>query len=116
MVIKKTGIMFYPGATYSGSVEVVNAGFVPENVLHNKVDGFGRTFTYTDDDIDRLVVRTSDSNKGTYGRTLIIAGSKDMGVLRFYQQAQHTGVEQDLLRFLHMKQIKHRYLYGCQNA
>ena len=76
---KKTGIMFYPGATYSGSVEVVNAGFVPENVLHNKVDGFGRTFTYTDDDIERLVVRTSDSNKGTYGRTLIIAGSKDMG-------------------------------------
>ena len=29
---KKTGIMFYPGATYSGNVEVVNAGFVPENV------------------------------------------------------------------------------------
>ena len=76
---KKTGIMFYPGATYSGSVEVVNAGFVPQNVLHNKVDGFGSTFTYSDDDIDRLVVRTSDSNKGTYGRTLIIAGSKNMG-------------------------------------
>lgn len=27
----------------------------------------------------RLLVRKPDSNKGTYGRTLIIAGSKNMG-------------------------------------
>lgn len=76
---KKTGIMFYPGATYSGNVEVVNAGFVPASVLHSKVDGFGSTFTYTEADIDRLMVRTPDSNKGTYGKALIIAGSKNMG-------------------------------------
>ena len=30
----KTGIMFYPGASYSGSVKVINAGFVTEDILH----------------------------------------------------------------------------------
>ncbi|MFQ8901187.1 MAG: NAD(P)H-hydrate epimerase [Lachnospira eligens] len=29
----KTGIMFYPGASYSGSVKVINAGFVTEDIL-----------------------------------------------------------------------------------
>jgi ADP-dependent NAD(P)H-hydrate dehydratase / NAD(P)H-hydrate epimerase len=32
----KTGIMFYPGASYSGSVKVINAGFVTEDILHKK--------------------------------------------------------------------------------
>ena len=75
----KTGIMFYPGASYSGSVEVINAGFVTDDILHRKVGGFGSIFTYDDEDVGRLLVRKPDSNKGTYGRTLIIAGSKNMG-------------------------------------
>lgn len=75
----KTGIMFYPGASYSGSVEVINAGFVTDDILHSKVEGFGSIFTYDDKDAGRLLVRKPDSNKGTYGRTLIIAGSKNMG-------------------------------------
>lgn len=75
----KTGIMFYPGASYSGSVEVVNAGFVTADILHSKAEGFGTMFTYDDEDVSRLTVRKPDSNKGTYGRTLIIAGSKNMG-------------------------------------
>ena len=75
----KTGIMFYPGASYSGSVKVINAGFVTEDILHKKVKCFGSIFTYDDEDVGRLLVRKPDSNKGTYGRTLIIAGSKNMG-------------------------------------
>lgn len=75
----KTGIMFYPGASYSGSVEVVNAGFVTADILHKKAEGFGSMFTYDDEDVSRLIVRKRDSNKGTYGRALIIAGSKNMG-------------------------------------
>ena len=75
----KTGIMFYPGASYSGIVEVINAGFVTDDILHRKVEGFGSIFTFDDKDVGRLLVRKPDSNKGTYGRTLIIAGSKDMG-------------------------------------
>ena len=71
--------MFYPGASYSGSVEVINAGFVTEDILHSKVECFGSIFTYDDEDAGRLLVRKPDSNKGTYGRTLIIAGSKNMG-------------------------------------
>ena len=75
----KTGIMFYPGASYSGIVEVINAGFVTDDILHRKVEGFGSIFTFDDKDVGRLLVRKPDSNKGTYGRTLIIAGSKNMG-------------------------------------
>ena len=35
--------------------------------------------TFDFEDVGRLLVRKPDSNKGTYGRTLIIAGSKNMG-------------------------------------
>lgn len=75
----KLGIMFYPGATYSGSVKVANAGFVPADLLRNNVKGFGNIYTFTDEDIRRLINRKNDSNKGTYGKALVIAGSETIG-------------------------------------
>ena len=49
-------------------------------IINNSVKcDFGSIFTYDDEDVGRLLVRKPDSNKGTYGRTLIIAGSKNMG-------------------------------------
>lgn len=75
----KLGIIFYPGASYSGDVTVVNAGFVPEKMLTERVAGFKDVFTFTDEDIKRLIIRREDSNKGTYGKALIIAGSKSIG-------------------------------------
>lgn len=75
----KLGIMFYPGASYSGSVKVVNAGFAPQDNLLNNVKDFGNIYTFTDEDIRRLINRKNDSNKGTYGKALVIAGSETIG-------------------------------------
>ena len=74
-----SGISADNGQIMGIAVKAINAGFVTEDILHKKVKCFGSIFTYDDEDVGRLLVRKPDSNKGTYGRTLIIAGSKNMG-------------------------------------
>ncbi len=71
----KVGMSLYPGKEYAGKVTVADIGFAPGavNEIRNKA------FTYTDDDFRMLPVRKNDSNKGTYGKVLIIAGSENMG-------------------------------------
>ena len=74
----KIGCMLYPGASFCGNVYVEDAGFAPLESLPHR-DEIKKTFTYDESDLMRLPERTSDSNKGTYGKALIIAGSKEMG-------------------------------------
>ena len=70
----KIGLVLYPGCEYAGEVLVEDIGF-PKIALDSvKPD----TFIYTKSDLDRLPKRREYSNKGTYGRVLIIAGSKNM--------------------------------------
>ncbi|MBD5087521.1 MAG: NAD(P)H-hydrate dehydratase [Clostridiales bacterium] len=70
----KLGLLLYPGAEYAGRVVVADIGF----------DGFAANtefekFLYEAEDITRLLPkRKTYSNKGTYGKVLIIAGSKNM--------------------------------------
>ena len=69
----KQGIMVYPGKELSGKVTVADIGFCPEAVKH-----ISPAFYYTKDDLSIIPVRKQNSNKGTYGRTLVIAGSREM--------------------------------------
>lgn len=71
----KVGMALYPGKEYAGRVITADIGFAPDAVerIDNKV------ITFTDDDIKLLPIRDKDSNKGTYGKVLIIAGSENMG-------------------------------------
>ena len=68
----KHGLLLYPGTEYAGIVSVADIGFPEEATIQAKPD----TFYYDEKDLLRLPARKKYSNKGTYGRVLIIAGSK----------------------------------------
>jgi NAD(P)H-hydrate epimerase len=68
----KHGLLLYPGTEYTGRVTITDIGFPEEATIQAKPD----TFYYEKTDLNRLPARKNYSNKGTYGKVLIIAGSK----------------------------------------
>ncbi len=71
----KQGLLLYPGADCAGEITVADIGFPKEALRHNMPDAF----YYDREDLSKLPARSAYSNKGTYGRVLVIAGSKGMG-------------------------------------
>lgn len=73
----KRGHLFYPGASYSGEVSVLDIG-IPDDILRRE-DGDFPVYMLDDTDVRRLLpCRRPDSNKGSNGRILIAAGTKNM--------------------------------------
>lgn len=70
----KIGLLLYPGAACAGEVTVADIGF-PKRAERNENL---TCFTYDREDIKRLPVRPAYSNKGSFGKVLVIAGSKDV--------------------------------------
>jgi NAD(P)H-hydrate epimerase len=71
---QKQGLLLYPGVEYAGMISVEDIGFPLEATKQAIPD----TFYYEPDDLAKLPPRRNYSNKGTYGRVLVIAGSKGM--------------------------------------
>ena len=71
---RKQGLLLYPGAEHAGRIIAADIGFPETAALQADPD----TFYYGEEDLDRLPVRREYSNKGTYGKVLVIAGSKGM--------------------------------------
>ena len=69
---KKTGIVLYPGTEYAGKVFVENIGFPKEAFEQN----FPEDFYFTESDLTKVPSRKSHTNKGSYGKVLVVAGSK----------------------------------------
>ena len=73
--VSKTGIAVYPGKDYAGEVIVADIGFPKkalESVSYNN-------FTFDKSDIEYfLPERKEYSNKGDFGKILIVAGSEEM--------------------------------------
>lgn len=68
---KKLGHVFYPGAQYCNRIKVADIGvYGADEICFN--------FSYNKKDLDKLPQRLNDSNKGTFGKALIIAGSNNM--------------------------------------
>lgn len=72
---EKLGSVLYPGKAYCGDVVVADIGF-PE-VSYEKCGGI-RYFTYEAEDVKRRPARPADANKGTFGKVLVVAGSRNM--------------------------------------
>lgn len=66
------GLMLYPGCEYAGRVWVEDIGF-PQEALDSVASP---AFYYTKQDLQRMPERKAYSNKGTYGRVLVAAGSR----------------------------------------
>lgn len=71
---QKTGMLLYPGREYAGEVVVADIGFSDISLENAGWDAF----VTEPADLSRLPVRRRDSNKGTYGKLLLIAGSRGM--------------------------------------
>lgn len=72
--IKKIGMVLYPGCDYANRVIVADIGF-PKKAVESVCP---KVFYLEPEDKKMLPERKKDSNKGMYGRVLIIGGSKDM--------------------------------------
>ena len=84
----KRGIFLYPGSKYCGKVIKVNVGIGLKSIPDQKPEMF-----IHDKDFDPLPKRNPDGNKSTFGKVLIIAGSKNMAgaALLSAKAAMRTG-------------------------
>ena len=72
---EKLGHIFYPGKEYSGEVIVKDIGISERYFQDNK----DVSIVYEKEEYRKMFpVRKEDSHKGTYGKLLVIAGSKGM--------------------------------------
>nr|WP_315104344.1 NAD(P)H-hydrate dehydratase [uncultured Catonella sp.] len=73
--VNKLGISVYPGRGYAGEIIISDIGFPKKSI---EMTSF-TAFTYDETDIkNRLPKRNEYSNKGDFGKILVIAGSEEM--------------------------------------
>lgn len=75
----KLGLLLFPGAEYAGEVIVRDIGidshsFLPEQPVY---------FRFTTEDLKKIPARRVRSNKGSYGKVLVVAGKKNMAGAAF---------------------------------
>ncbi|MBP3702302.1 MAG: NAD(P)H-hydrate dehydratase [Lachnospiraceae bacterium] len=70
----KVGMILYPGCEFAGKITVADIGFPLDSVATIT----NPAYIYETEDIFRLPVRPAYSNKGTFGKVLVIAGSEHM--------------------------------------
>ena len=91
----KLGLVLYPGAQLAGHVYVENIGFAPSAARKAGI----HTFAYEKTDIAAgLPKRQAYSNKGTYGKVLVIAGSPDMAGACYFSARAAYGCGCGLVR------------------
>jgi hydroxyethylthiazole kinase-like uncharacterized protein yjeF len=74
MAFQKLGNILYPGASFAGKVIVKDIGITDACLEYQ----YPVVFSYTKNDLSRVPKRSVYSNKGTYGKVLIIASSYNM--------------------------------------
>ncbi|MBR6221829.1 MAG: NAD(P)H-hydrate dehydratase [Lachnospiraceae bacterium] len=75
MGLTKAGLLLGDGPIVTGEVVVKDIGFLDEAIQSVVPKGF----TYDESDLDKLPERIPNSNKGTYGKVAVIAGSRAYG-------------------------------------
>ncbi|MDO4296280.1 MAG: NAD(P)H-hydrate dehydratase [bacterium] len=71
---EKRGMAVYPGRTACGKIVIADIGF-PEWEMWKQQP---KAYTLEKEDLGQLPQRRADSNKGSFGKVLIVAGSKNM--------------------------------------
>ena len=74
LAYEKLGVCLFPGSSYAGKRHVKDIGISKESLPNEKM-----VYTYEREDLkDLLPKRREDSHKGSYGKVLMITGSKGM--------------------------------------
>ncbi len=86
---QKLGLVFYPGREYAGRVKVADIGF-PQIAMKQCRP---KSFYFTERDLEKLPMRKRDGNKGTFGKILVIAGTKNISGAAYFaaKAAYRTG-------------------------
>lgn len=93
---EKYGIFMYPGKNNVGELVIRNAGFDKR-----AIEQFERKiYTYDTCDVDKIPLRDPSSNKGTYGKALIIAGSKKISGAAYFSAAATYSTGAGIVRIL----------------
>lgn len=77
---KKIGLVLYPGAKYAGIIKTKDIGI--KDVGFNKE--YPKICSYTYEDLKKIPRRNPYSNKGTFGKVLIMAGSVNMSGAAYF--------------------------------
>ncbi len=93
---KKCGLVLYPGRTYAGKTIISDIGFPKEALEANVPQGI----VMGEEDLTLLPERKPDSNKGTYGKVLLIAGQKNMSGAAYFAGAAAYRMGAGLVRIL----------------
>jgi NAD(P)H-hydrate epimerase len=76
---EKVGLWLFPGQAYSGRVICRRVGIDDRSFLVQEKQGHAPgVAAFTKEDLARIPARRADSNKGSYGKVLVVAGSVDM--------------------------------------
>ncbi|MCI5480862.1 MAG: NAD(P)H-hydrate dehydratase [Lachnospiraceae bacterium] len=86
---EKAGQLLYPGAEYSGAVTVADIGITKE-AFDGRLPGLS---VWEAKDVKAYFPRTARSNKGTYGKVLVIAGHEGVAGAAYLSAASayHSG-------------------------
>ncbi len=76
----KTGLLLYPGKQYAGKLMVADIGFPEASLLKSGWDAK----LITPKDLTWLPRRRPEGNKGTFGKVLVIAGSRGMSGAAYF--------------------------------
>jgi len=96
---QKIGCLLYPGVEYCGKVYVEDIGFATGALLSEVT----RFFVEEPSKVV-LPVRHPDANKGTYGKVLVIAGSKNMSGAAYFAATAAYRMGAGLVRILTAKE------------
>lgn len=92
---QKIGCLLYPGAECAGNVFVEDIGFSTGGLTHKP-----NHFYFDEAPQSLLQQRFANSNKGTYGKVLVIAGSKNMSGAAYFAATAAYRMGAGLVRIL----------------
>jgi len=92
---QKTGCLLFPGSEYAGKVFVEDIGFALGGL-----EVAPTRFYFDESPTALLPVRQKNSNKGTYGKVLVIAGSKNMSGAAYFAATAAYRMGSGLVRIL----------------
>ncbi len=76
----KLGLALFPGCEYAGIITVADIGFAAPEFLKLSFNHY----IFNKEDLNLIPNRKAYSNKGTYGKILVIAGSADMSGAAYF--------------------------------
>lgn len=97
----KTGQLLYPGKEYCGTLLVKDIGFPPAAFMQAGWD----TMIYDDGDRKKIPDRPAYSNKGTYGKVLVVAGSAGMSGAAYLSSMAAYRMGAGLVKILTVEKI-----------